>query len=297
MSDGQQFTGPDPNDWQNHAYVSKVVADAMAADDQLRRFAGEWEAVQQRALVQYQSLLEPQAAVLADAAKTYQQIIGQLVEERERLQRSEALFAQIPERLREPLIAMAERGWYLDDEMAIEAVMSVRTYIEEDPSDVDEQFCIYFRERLEGIEKELISEFPSRKALIADAFRAHREERYNLSIPVLLAQADGMWQERVPRGQLFGKGGPPKAARKFDKLLRAERVTGYRTWRLLWPLLESAPLWKPQSSRPQGFSGLNRHQVLHGESVDYGTETNGLKAVSFLSYVRSLLPPTGVAAP
>jgi len=296
MSDGQQFTGPNSRDWQDHAYISKVVADAMLADDQMRRIAREWEAVQQRAIVQYQSLLQPHAGVLADAAKTHQRIIDQLVQQRQTLQRTEALFAQLPERLREPLVAMAERGWYLDGEMPFEGVMSVRGYIDKDPADVDEQFRSYFRERLDGIEQELIAEFPNREALMIDAFRAHREERYILSIPVLLAQADGMWQERVPRGQLFGRRGPPQAARKFGELLRSEKVAGYRTWRLLWPLFEPAPLWEHQSRRPQGFSGLNRHQVMHGESVDYGTETNGLKAVSFLGYVCSLLPPAGTAA-
>ena len=38
---------------------------------------------------------------------------------------------------------------------------------------------------------------------------------------------------------------------------------------------------------------LNRHEVLHGESVDYGTEINSLKAMSLLYYIASVLGERG----
>jgi hypothetical protein len=38
------------------------------------------------------------------------------------------------------------------------------------------------------------------------------------------------------------------------------------------------------------FTALNRHQVMHGESSDYGTEINSLKAFSFLVFVGAHLP-------
>ena len=38
---------------------------------------------------------------------------------------------------------------------------------------------------------------------------------------------------------------------------------------------------------------LNRHEVLHGESVDYGTEINSLKAISLLYYIASVLGERG----
>mgnify|MGYP001564484260 CR=1 FL=1 len=37
------------------------------------------------------------------------------------------------------------------------------------------------------------------------------------------------------------------------------------------------------------FSALNRHQVMHGESVNYGSEINSLKALSPLNYVAVVL--------
>jgi len=40
----------------------------------------------------------------------------------------------------------------------------------------------------------------------------------------------------------------------------------------------------------ESFTALNRHQVMHGESSDYGTEINSLKAFSFLVCVGAHLP-------
>jgi hypothetical protein len=40
----------------------------------------------------------------------------------------------------------------------------------------------------------------------------------------------------------------------------------------------------------QCFTALNRHQIMHGESWDYGTEINSLKAFSFLTFVGLHLP-------
>ena len=51
----------------------------------------------------------------------------------------------------------------------------------------------------------------------------------------------------------------------------------------IWPLRLSS------KRRPEGFKEFNRHQVLHGEVTDYGTEENSLKAVAFLNYCASRL--------
>ena len=63
----------------------------------------------------------------------------------------------------------------------------------------------------------------------------------------------------------------------------------------LHPLSIPLPLWMNRNERAERGDpcvGLNRHQVLHGESVDYGTEQNSLKAISLLSYLRWILSKT-----
>ena len=71
----------------------------------------------------------------------------------------------------------------------------------------------------------------------------------------------------------------------------ASQILGY-TANYLHPLEITLPLWMSEGDRAKGggpFAKLNRHQVLHGESVDYGTEENSLKAISLLNYLHWIL--------
>lgn len=58
---------------------------------------------------------------------------------------------------------------------------------------------------------------------------------------------------------------------------------------LLSPLAHSLPIGASEKERGAGFNELNRHMVLHGESLDYGTKTNSLKAISLINYVSHVL--------
>ncbi len=192
-----------------------------------------------------------------------------------------ASFVQLDHRLVQVLV---ERGWYPDPRMAPIQLALLFSYSASEPDAVEEIMKNVFRERLDEIEAELVAAHPTRTAIIQDAFYAHRESRYNLSIPVLLAQADGIWLERVKRN-LFSGG----AGRAIQEL--ADQIEDANSRELVFAL--SSPDWPLAASegeRPESFSGLNRHQVLHGEVTNYGIEENSLRAVSFLNYCAFILP-------
>ena len=48
------------------------------------------------------------------------------------------------------------------------------------------------------------------------------------------------------------------------------------------------PMWAIEAERDTSFGALNQHQVLHGESVNYATEENSLKAISLLVCFRGI---------
>lgn len=191
-----------------------------------------------------------------------------------------APFVQLDERL---VGVLVERGWYPDTRMAPASLALLSSCIDEDPCAIDEIMQDVFRERLANIEARLAGEYPERSAVLRDAFWAHRASRYNLSIPVFLSQADGIWCDRINRN-LFHNGtseaiqtlllqvSDPNAR----ELIRALDTSG-------WPLAMS------KGRRPSGFTDLNRHQVLHGEDIGYGTEINSLKAASFINYCAFML--------
>ena len=141
---------------------------------------------------------------------------------------------------------------------------------------------MYLGKRLNVIEGVLIESYPDRGRLLQQAFEAHREGKYGLSIPVFLTQADGIFWERTPgRKNLFISGQRESTCKEYVSQISDSYILAY-----LHPLSIRLPLWMHETERGDPFVGLNRHQVLHGESVDYDTEQNSLKAISLLNYLR-----------
>ena len=122
-----------------------------------------------------------------------------------------------------------------------------------------------------------MASYPDRERILRDAFQAHREGKYTLSVPVFLAQADGITHD-ITRKQVF-----QESTREDIRKSLPPSEYGFAVAILHLLVLRKLPLWKPgQRSSSQD---LNRHGVLHGTSVDYDNEVNSLKAVSFLAWV------------
>lgn len=196
---------------------------------------------------------------------------------------------------------IVEHGWYPDPDDSLGGLeLLARVFTERvDPEDGeragaatnadearrngDRLMCEKTRDRLDDIEADLLAAFPSRSPILQEAFEAHRQAMFNLSVPVLIAQADGIWHDRCqksPFSKERRKAVPQiishPNARTAAPLARA--LLGGR-----WPLALNTRQRRPE------FSDLNRHQVLHGEDTDYGTELNSLKAVSFIRFCGFVL--------
>lgn len=147
---------------------------------------------------------------------------------------------------------------------------------------VDDMLCDYFSDCSGQIEQELVERFPRREAPILAAFRAHRAGEFFLSVPVLLAQADGICAE-LTDVSLYAKsrGDSSPKTRAFVESIDADSFIKA----LLVPLAEELPISASASQRGPDWDKLNRHQVQHGESVDYGTRTNSLKSISLIYFI------------
>ena len=178
---------------------------------------------------------------------------------------------------------LARHGWFPDPSMSFALSKRLANLVDDQPDAVDKAVSELLRDRFGEIEAELVESYPDRARLLHDAFEAHRKSKYTLSIPVFLAQAEGLVWDRCSKA-LYTQNQRSKAV----KGLRAQ--VQFRSFdAFLKPLMISSPLWKPGAKLGTTFAGLNRHQVLHGISTDYGTEVNSLKAVSFLSYLHWIL--------
>ena len=196
-------------------------------------------------------------------------------------------FQKLPKRTQDALLALGTRGWYLDLGMTLPGLWSLEKAIVEGNSDeAERELAEYFRENTRHIEEDLINLFPHRAKILSSAFSAHSRGEYELSVPVFLAQSDGICHELIGL-QLFRKSrrrNVPATADYVETLADDSFQAA-----MLYPLSVTLPISASEHERGDAFVGLNRHQVLHGESTQYGTEMNSLRAISLLNYVAHVL--------
>lgn len=192
---------------------------------------------------------------------------------------------QLPDRVQTALMTLGNHGWYLDEEMTVPFLWELAEALDNgNVTEAEAALMDHFRERLASIEDELNAKFPVRSGVISAAFRAHNRGEYDLSIPVLLAQTDGICFETINAYLFIGKNSRPQTARYVDTL-----ASNTLRFAMLYPLSQRMPISASEHERNEYFDGLNRHQVLHGEVLNYGTEINSLKAISLLNYVSQVL--------
>jgi hypothetical protein len=227
----------------------------------------------------------PDLSHLTKQALEFQKSIqGSISPAFEQLQRS---FRELPPRTQEVLLLLGAHGWYLDLKMPLPGLWELKKALSEGNVEEAEGALIeYFESRIDEIEKSIAKRFPKREKLIRAAFNAHRRQEYELSIPVLLAQTDGICKEVVDQYLFIKQNKKPRTA------IYVEQVASdsYRA-ALLSPLAQTLPIGVSEHERKEGFNELNRHMVLHGESLDYGSKTNSLKAISLINYVAHVLTP------
>jgi len=203
------------------------------------------------------------------------------------LQRMAEDYRDLPPRAKRAVLLLAEQGWYLDpyEPLAKSLWRFEPALYSGDVGAVERSLSRHFTKRLADIEEALCSRFPPRSRIIALAFGAHRRREYELSIPVLLAQADGICKEVAGGYYFIRKNHRPETA-PYVQEIADDTLLGA----VLSPLAEILPIAASRRNQPTASGGLNRHMILHGDSVDYGTRVNSLKAVSLINYVAMLGP-------
>lgn len=191
--------------------------------------------------------------------------------------------------------AAAKCDWFIGWTGTLGGVIRLTRKLEKlDSQAIDECLTGLFRDNFSVIAEELIERYPHRAEAIEPAVSAHlRGDAYALSVPVFLAQADGLLSELLKKESALSK------VRNKPDLIKGETVAAYllrtrnlpeRDTLLLGSILNIHNLdillgSNDRNNKKTPFTALNRHQILHGEISDYGTEQNSLKAFSFLHYV------------
>lgn len=213
----------------------------------------------------------------------------------EPIQAIAAAVQTLPERTRLVATKAALRGWFIGPLIPLSTTRELEDL--EDGEAIDALFAAQYRVDWPEVEHLVLERLPARSHLLGEAFRAHREGRYALSIPVFLAQAEGLCDDALKgRGHLFST----KEARVQERIRFMEDLLTQEDSRFVQAILEplkaalpsSAPIHLWEASRDT----LNRHAVLHGRDTDYATELNSLRCISLIDSLTWTLHDRGPGA-
>ena len=240
----------------------------------------------------YRGLVTAEELCLAEDAisQVLEAITGPILAFAEHMARASQPVVDVANKIAPPLekaiLTMAEAGWYYSPGINTAQLIEVRDLLAAGQvARANEVLCACFESRLSEIEAEIVPKFPNREKPIRAAFRAHRAGEYFLSVPVLLAQVEGICVG-ITKVSLYEKAGG-KTIPKTKAFVDEKDVSKFER-ALLSPLAEPLPISASKNQRDPDWDELNRHQVLHGESVDYGTRMNSLKAVSLLNFIADV---------
>lgn len=198
----------------------------------------------------------------------------------------------LPKHFESVIDLLARNGWFISVEYFTYNNFTRLSQLDDskDSSNiVDIMLVTYTQEKvIPNLLNRAKTHFPDRIKILKDGLEAHSNRKYTLSVPVFLAQADGMFSD-IFKGNLFvrEKNIDKKIGKKFNKqdqnnffitlgLFSIQKIISENS------LNESYGNIDRIENRYVSKS-LNRHTVLHGKSVDYDTHINSLKAISLVS--------------
>lgn len=191
-----------------------------------------------------------------------------------------------------------ESGWYLsrdvinelnDENFIVETANNWKnTCVQED---FNKRAINYVNNNLEIIKSEINAIAGKRSDLIDEIFVLHQEGRYIACVPLALAQIDGICKDYYGIGffasePLDKENKKSKMVQKLNKTLDDYSFSALLSKQLKFDNKNKLQLIK---ARNKNFDQLNRHNIMHGESYEYGTEINSVKAILLLDFLRDLI--------
>lgn len=203
-------------------------------------------------------------------------------------------FKEIGERLKEYaektpeyFLLIAQNGWFIDLESELNLAAKVAYEIQTGELEKANVLLVnYYGENLEQIFERLIIRHFKRKQILSQILNSYRTENYSLLIPTVLTQVDGICFDFTKK-KFFIK----EKNNKYLPQVTSELEKSAENFLNLYlsPLQNQTPIMVREQDIKEFPCTLNRHEILHGISTDYGTKINSLKVISLLKYVSDLL--------
>lgn len=198
-----------------------------------------------------------------------------------------AAFQKLPREIHPAISSLVSLGWFPSGEMGFSEIHAFRALCDSgDQPAVDAAMIEWLQCELEAIQLRASNRFPERRHILAAAFNAHNAGQYELSIPVLMAQVDGMCLEVVGTKLFSTKQGVPATRTRTDRFCQMALSDA-----LLLPFRECNGFIATEDKRHHWPDTPNRHEVLHGIATNYATCKNSFKTISLVEYFITFVAP------
>lgn len=201
---------------------------------------------------------------------------------------------QWPEAQRIILKEFALYGWFINWETELNLPDQINLAKKGDGEGLNKYMINHLKNDWDEIVKHIITFCPERREILQTAFDLHHKGIYIASIPLFLAQSDGICAHVLGK-QLFAREeGKLATSIKLDELLSNGELTKGSIVDVFLEPLRTKNQYSEGSSRhtpKKKGKGPNRNGILHGSSkhLDYGTELNSYKSFSLLAYIVFML--------
>lgn len=185
---------------------------------------------------------------------------------------------------------LAEKGWFLSDDIGFSAIKSLANSVDET---TEVALVGFYKAQIDQILADLKASFPERSHLFQSALEAHKQKNYDASIPLLLAQADGICIDILGEKMFSRRKRTPQTKNAVKNRIEDHPI-GELMEAFVEPLFSGSALMLTESEMKDkrrsdsGYNVLNRHEIMHGLDKDYGSETNSLKVISLLNYLNCI---------
>lgn len=182
-------------------------------------------------------------------------------------------------------LMLARRGWYPGGNLPIGLLNEAATLLSEGDDEGERILALHFEAEARALGQGLIAAHPERTEAIEQTLEAYEASNYWLTVPSFLILAEAIAKDRGMPSPYSKENGEKSILKALAAREDFQIATAFMA-----PLLVSVPIdWSHEQRAKYGNPVLNRHLILHGESKDYGTRLNSLRAFSHLLYVADVL--------
>ncbi len=255
------------------------------------------------------SILQSIAPLYAELNYEYQKTMAVIDNLNSNIDKIAECLSEAPKKSKKIHYEFSKFGWYLYNlkDYSIRGIEDIYDVINSDLKNkkeyiesIDNFMNEVIEENSEKIINNLVNVFPKCSSIIQDAYNAHKQKLYTLSIPTMLTQIEGISRE-ILGVSIYSKSrdkNEPVAKQRLEKLFKENNIDkdkeglsyaiDYYPLEVLQSLIIKIDDIDIKYENNEIYSTFNRHKVIHGFDTEYNNKTNSNKCIAMLGYLYNL---------